>query len=150
MRNTGLGKSLLICSVLASLSIKSYSHHLTAAFDFMQDVELRGKVKRFHWKNPHNYVQIIVTDENGKYTEWNLEVGTPETATRMGWRKDSFKFGDEVTIVIAPMKDGSPVGIVKTATFSDGSTLTSVANKPNASTPVEVLPSLKRAMSNDH
>lgn len=145
MRNRIFFQCMLATLSFSVLSFNALAHHSTAAFDFLQSVELKGKVKRFRWANPHNYVQVIVTGDDGKETEWNLEVGTPATATKMGWSRDSFKYGDEVTIVIAPMKDGSPVGTVKTATLANGTTLTSVANDPNAAAPFEALPTLKRA-----
>lgn len=143
MRNHLYTKWMPALLSFTALSFNALAHHSTSAFDFLQSMELRGTVKRFRMANPHNYIQIIVTGEKGKQTEWSLEVGTPAMATSIGWNRSYFKYGDEVTFVIAPMKDGSPVGKVKAARLSDGTTLTNVAYDLTAAAPFENLPTVK-------
>jgi hypothetical protein len=129
---------------LALISGLASAHHSTAMYDLARSVKLEGVVKSFQWGNPHNYVQLIATGDAGAQVEWSLECGTPVTATLMGWSKDSFKPGDRVSVVIAPSKDGSPNGTVKTATLANGTTLSSVAADAKAASPFDSIPSLKR------
>jgi len=137
-------KSAMGLISVTMISGLAWAHHSTAMYDLTRSVKLDGVVKSFQWGNPHNYVQMIATGEAGEQVEWSLECGTPVTATLMGWSKDSVKPGDHVSMVIAPAKDGSPNGTVKTATLANGTTLSSVAADTRAASPFDSIPSLKR------
>jgi hypothetical protein len=43
--------------------------------------------------------------------------------TNGGWSKGSFKVGDEVTVVLFPVKNGLPLGRIVTATLPNGQVL---------------------------
>lgn len=143
MKLAGLVVPLLIGA--AAFSGPAAAHHSTAAYDFTKSETLEGTVRSFQWANPHNYIQLVVTDAKGAKKEWSIEAGTPATATRQGWNRNVLKPGDKVTVVIAPMRDGSPGGTLRTIRLADGTTLNSVAADPNATSPFERLPELKRA-----
>jgi hypothetical protein len=113
--------------VLMSLGGAASAHHSTAMFDYSKTQTLSGQVRQFQWGNPHCYIQILVPDDQGGATEWSIEGGTPSSMTRMGWSPDSLKPGDKVTLAIAPMRDGSKAGTVKTATLADGKVLNGMA-----------------------
>jgi len=99
------------------------AHHSAAMFDEAKVVELKGTIKEMQWKNPHVWIQVVV-DDHGKPTEWSLEAGSPNTLSRNGWRSTTFKLGDEVTVRLNPMKDGSAAGMFIGAKFgSDGKTI---------------------------
>src|SRR3954470_22342823 len=99
------------------------AHHSAAMFDEAKVVELKGTIKEMQWKNPHVWIQVVV-DDHGKPTEWSLEAGSPNTLSRNGWRSTTFKLGDEVTVRLNPMKDGSAAGMFIGAKFaSDGHTM---------------------------
>ena len=51
---------------------------------------------------------LDVKDANGKVVRWAVETGNPNALLRAGWRKDSLKPGDEVTIEGYLAKDGTP------------------------------------------
>lgn len=129
----------------AALAAPAAAHHSTAAYDFNSSVTIEGTVRSFQWANPHNYIQLTVVDSSGRVREWSIEAGTPATATRHGWTRNTLKPGDKVTLVIAPMRDGSPGGTLRTARLPNGKILESVAADPNATKPFESLPELKRA-----
>ena len=99
------------------------AHHSAAMFDESKVVELKGTIKEMQWKNPHVWIQVVV-DDHGKPTEWSLEAGSPNTLSRNGWRSTTFKSGDEVTVRLNPMKDGSAAGMFIGAKFAtDGKTI---------------------------
>jgi hypothetical protein len=99
------------------------AHHSAAMFDDSKVLELKGTVKEMQWKNPHVWIQVVV-DDKGKPTEWSLEAGSPNTLSRTGWRSTTFKAGDEVTVRLNPMKDGTAAGLFIGAKFaSDGKTV---------------------------
>jgi hypothetical protein len=113
----------LAVALALSVSTPLLAHHSASMFDDAKVVEKKVVVKELQWTNPHVWLQVVV-DENGKKTEWSLEGGSPNTLSRQGWRANSFKAGDEVTVRFNPMKDGSAAGQFIGAKFaSDGKTI---------------------------
>ena len=99
------------------------AHHSSAMFDDAKIVELQGTVKELQWSNPHIWLQLLV-EENGTKKEWSLEGGSPNSLSRLGWRRATFKPGDVVTVRLNPMKDGTAAGAFIGAKFaSDGQTI---------------------------
>jgi hypothetical protein len=99
------------------------AHHSAAMFDDTKVVELHGTVKELQWANPHIWLQVLVPNE-GKMTEWSIEGGSPNSLSRQGWRSTTFRNGDEVTVRIHAMKDGTPAGSFIGARFeADGRTI---------------------------
>ena len=86
-------------------------------------MEFTGTVKEFQWKNPHIWIQVIVKNADGSTKEWSVEGGGPNSLSRNGWRPSTFKAGDQVTMRIHPMRDGSAAGNFVGAKWSDGRTL---------------------------
>jgi hypothetical protein len=112
-----------LVGVAALLSGRATAHHSAAMFDDAKVLELKGTIKEMQWKNPHVWIQVVV-DDRGKTTEWSLEAGSPNTLSRSGWKSTSFKAGDEVTVRLNPMKDGSAAGLFIGAKFAgDGKTI---------------------------
>jgi Family of unknown function (DUF6152) len=96
------------------------AHHSFAMFDMGKDVTLNGTVKSFQWQSPHTWLQVQVADEGGASVEWSLEMGAPGMLYRNGWRQQSAKPGDKITVVIHPLRDGRPGGSVVSAILADG------------------------------
>ena len=99
------------------------AHHSPAAFDRTKEVTLTGVVKEVQWNNPHAWIQVIVTDQKGKQTEWGFECGSPNMMSRTGWTRTTLKTGDKVTVVANPLKDGRPNGSLVRVTLPDGRVL---------------------------
>ena len=57
-------------------------------------------------------------DADGR--EYSIELGSPNSMSRRGWRKTTFLPGDKVTVVINPMRDGAPGGALVYAIDRDG------------------------------
>ncbi len=103
--------------LLGALPLRA--HHSGAMFDDGKTLELTGTVKELQWTNPHIWLQVVV-EENGVKKEWSLEGGSPNSLSRNGWRRTTFKPGDVVTVRLNPMKDGTPAGAFIGAKFMDG------------------------------
>jgi hypothetical protein len=101
-------------------SIPASAHHSFAMFDMTKDVTLTGTVRVFQWTNPHSYIQLMVPDANGKQVEWSLEMGAPMYLYARGWRPGSLKSGMKVVIMLHPLRNGKPGGVVQTVTSADG------------------------------
>jgi hypothetical protein len=106
---------------LASPSL--FAHHGSASFDTSKDVTLTGTVTEWLWANPHCFLRIDVKDESGTVKNWNLELGNPTDIASRGYRRNIFKVGDTVTVVLQAVKNGSPVGRIRTVTLADGNKL---------------------------
>ena len=103
------------------------AHHSTAEFDYSKQLTIEGKVKEVQWTNPHSYIQLLVTGDDGKQLEWSVEIGSPSLNINLGWRKNSVVAGDEVTMLLSPARNGSPYGTLRVLTFADGRELKGVA-----------------------
>ena len=68
---------------------------------------MKGAITRMEWANPHIYFYIDVADTGGATAHWAIEGGAPNTLYRAGWRKDSAKVGDLVTVDGFLARDGS-------------------------------------------
>ena len=70
--------------------------------------------------NPHARFYIDVKDESGNVTNWNIELGPPLVLRRAGWKLDSLKVGDQVTVQGYRAKDGSKMANGSKVTLADG------------------------------
>jgi Family of unknown function (DUF6152) len=79
---------------------RALAHHSFAAeFDITKPVTLTGMVTKIEWTNPHAFLFIDVQDkQTGTVTNWEIEMGSPNGLTRLGWTRSLLKAGDEVTI----------------------------------------------------
>lgn len=108
---------------LGFLPIMALAHHSTAAFDSNKSVTLTGTVTEVHWVNPHTYVDLLVTESNGKKTAWSILSGTPTLNVRNGWKYNDIKKGDKVTVVGFPSRNGDSAAIMAHITLADGRTI---------------------------
>lgn len=114
--------ALAIGGVLAAAPVAA--HHSFAMFDRTKQVTISGTVRTFEWTNPHSWLQVVVPASAGRQaTEYSIELGSPNTMVRQGWRKNTFKPGDRVSVVMYPMRDGSPGGAFVSATNAQGQAL---------------------------
>jgi len=109
--------------LLAALCIgPARAHHSVAAeFDQSKPVTFTGTIQKVAWMNPHIYTHIEVKAADGKTIVYRVEGGPPNTLFRQGWRKDTLKHGDAVTVsgVRAKNPESMNVGMA-TITTVDG------------------------------
>jgi Family of unknown function (DUF6152) len=101
----------------------SYAHHSFAMFDQTRQVTLKGTVREFQWTNPHAFIHLDVPNTDGVKDTWQVELNSPNNLKRQGWKSSSIKPGDQVTLVLNPLKDGSKGGLFVAVTLPDGSVL---------------------------
>jgi hypothetical protein len=95
-------------------------HSFSAEYDADKPVQVAGTVTKVEWMNPHARFYIDVKDDQGNLTNWNIELGPPFILQRLGWRRDSLKIGDQVTVAGYSAKDGSRAANAKKVTLADG------------------------------
>jgi len=116
-------KAVILAGVVASLAAPALAHHSFAMFDREKAVEIAGIVKEYEWTNPHVWIHIMAPDQSGKAVEWSFEMQAIAQDYAAGWRADTVKPGDKVSIVYHPLKDGSRGGQLMNATLPDGKRL---------------------------
>ena len=115
---------LSICLAAALLAAApAFAHHSFAMFDLTKEITLVGTIKEVQFTNPHVWIQILVPDGKGGQTEWSIEAGAPGMLLRTGWKANTLKFGDAVTVVTHPARSGMPNGSLVRITVPDGRTL---------------------------
>jgi hypothetical protein len=73
-------------------------HSFEAEFSRDLPVEITGRVTRVEWMNPHARFYVDVEQEDGSVVNWNFELSSPNVLMRRGWRHDSLREGDIVTV----------------------------------------------------
>ena len=108
---------------LAMIAGPSYAHHSFAMFDNQKQMTLEGTVKEFQWTNPHTWIQLNVRNAQGQVEEWSIEGSSPNGLARRGWKRNTLRPGDKVSVRINPLKNGDKGGSFVSATFADGRVL---------------------------
>jgi hypothetical protein len=128
MRIIAMNVRMLVWSIagLGALLVAAapvFAHHSFAMFDMQKEVTAKGVVKEFQWTNPHSWVQIEIKNDKGATEEWALEALSPNVLSRMGWKRNSLKAGETITVVYHPARDGSHGGHLVNVTLADGTTI---------------------------
>jgi uncharacterized protein DUF6152 len=101
---------ILIGGSLIAMGGAAMAHHSFAMFDTDNQIELEGVVREFKYTSPHTFILLEVKAQDGSTTVWNLEGGTPSALVRDGWSSQSLKPGDELKMMVAPLRSGAPGG----------------------------------------
>jgi hypothetical protein len=115
--------SILSAAVLfAAASVPVAGHHAFGAeFDPNAPIRLQGKVVKLEWVNPHAWIHIEVSKDDGTKEVWMVEGGTPNTLLRRGLTRDSLTFGTELVVDGYQTKDHSlKRANGRDVTFTDG------------------------------
>jgi len=117
------GRLRIIISLGLAVSIFSsplVAHHGGAAYDADKRVTVKGTVTDWLWSNPHCILQLDTPGDGGQVVHWVTETENPSSMIRSGWTKDSFKVGDEISILLVPSKTGGRIGRIVEVTLHDG------------------------------
>src|SRR5436305_13858427 len=99
---------LVATLVLMGAGPLAANHSFSAEFDAAKPITLTGIVTKVEWTNPHVWFYINVKDpKTGEMTNWGAEMGPPHGLQRRGWRQNTMKIGDEVTVAGSLAKNGS-------------------------------------------
>ena len=109
--------------ILAMTLMPLQAHHSTAMFDDQREITVTGTIKEFQYTNPHSWLIIDVTNDDGSVTTWGFEAEGPTTLTRSGIRKSTLPPGTKITITGHPMKDGRSAAAWVVAELEDGTVL---------------------------
>jgi len=113
----------MLAPLLLGVGTPVLAHHSFAMFDQTRQVTLKGTVREFQWTNPHAFLHVQVSAGDGGSETWQVELNSPNNLKRQGWKSGTLKSGDNVTVVLNPLKDGSKGGLFVSITLPDGSVI---------------------------
>ena len=117
-------KLQLVFLLLAGVAIATVplaAHHgRGASFDMQKRLPLKGTVSQVKWQNPHVLIFIDVKDESGKVVTWAFENSNVHTLANQGYNRNTLKLGQEITAIVNPAANGSPLGIIVKVVLADG------------------------------
>jgi hypothetical protein len=118
-------KTSLVGALMVALFVGAASaHHSSAGIDRTKSVTIVGTLKQFSWTNPHSWMEIEVPNDKGGVDAWSVEMTSPAVLVRAGWKSNSVKPGEKVTVVVRPFRNGDPGGLFVSVTLPNGQVLT--------------------------
>ena len=127
-----LGLACGLFAVAVGAAPPALAHHSYAMFDAAKTIEVQGAVKRFLWTNPHSLLVVAVRNPAGEVVDYSFEANGPGYLVRNGWKRESLKPGDMVTVASHPLRDGTLGGDIVEVTFADGHKLSARITVPGA------------------
>src|SRR5262245_44655231 len=118
MKIKAIVSTAAVTVMLMSVKLITAHHSFDAEYDSKKTITLNGYVTKLDWVNPHAFVFIDTKDESGAVKNFKVEMGPPYALTRGGWKRDSVKIGDKITVQNAALaKDGSNAAGSEQTTF---------------------------------
>jgi hypothetical protein len=99
---------IVVAALFALMAWPIMAHHSGTMFDKDNPQTYTGVVKEFQYTNPHSWLIVDITNEDGSVTTWGFEAEGPSRIRQSGIRKGDFPPGAEIEITGYPMKDGRP------------------------------------------
>ena len=116
-------KTSVLVGIALTAAAPAWAHHSFAMFDRDKAANVNGVVKEYEWTNPHVWIHVMMPDAQGTPREWSFEMQSVQQDAAAGWRPDSVKPGDMVSIEYHPLKDGSRGGQLMSAILANGQRL---------------------------
>jgi hypothetical protein len=110
-----VGTALWLVSPAVTLA-----HHGVANFDLNTEITITGTVTRIAFVNPHSWLYLDATAEDGRVTAWRCELRGATVLRRSGWSPEMFAPGTAITITGSPDRFESNTCYLGTAVFADG------------------------------
>ena len=95
-------------------------HSFMAEFDQLKPMTVTGVVTKIEWQNPHAFFYLEAKDESGRLVKWSFQTATPNALTNRGWKRESVKVGDQVTVQGYLARHGSNFAAARSVLMPNG------------------------------
>lgn len=110
------GVALALCA-----GVPASAHHSFAPYEPDVQFQLDGVVTKYEWMNPHVYIELDAADDRGEMKHWLIECANPGILNRVGWKWNMVEVGDEISVIVSPLRNGEPGALLKAIRLPDGS-----------------------------
>ena len=115
--------AMMAGALLVGVVAPAAAHHSPVMFDMTKSVTIEGTVAEFSWTNPHSSIQLDVPNAAGAMERWGVEMGSPNSMVKAGWKSTILKPGDHVSVTVRPLKSGERGGMFVSIKLADGRVL---------------------------
>jgi uncharacterized protein DUF6152 len=136
------------CALIA-IAANVSAHHGFGNFDQNAEVTIKGTVTGVDFVNPHSWLYLTITKEEGQTANWRCEMRAATVLRRSGWSPEMFKKGDVVTITGAPDRNDPNSCYLSTIVFADGSSADRYGQLAKAPAPVQPVTRASRLPSGE-
>ena len=118
-------REMIVVGVALALltGVRVHGHHSGSTLFSQTTSTLKGSVAKWLWSNPHCLLTVDVKGDDGQVVSWLIELQAPNTIYPAGYRINTFKPGDPVTVAVHAVTNGRPYARVVSVTLADGKTL---------------------------
>ncbi len=149
--NADMMRKYIVIATLACAPALAAAHHSTRAFyDRDASAQIEGVITSVFWRNPHVGLTLLVSDEQGREEQWELEGGTINTLRRRGYEESTFAIGAHVRVAGAPSSRGLNALFVTNMLLPNGreAIFTDQPSPPLWTTPVQAGESVRPGARN--
>jgi hypothetical protein len=112
--------SIVLFSSLLLIGTTQAHHSLVGEFDTEVNFALRGTITKVEWTNPHIWIYLDASRDEGPVEKWECEMGSPNQLFRQGWKKEDLPVGTVIRTQANPARDGSNTCSTRRITLDDG------------------------------
>src|SRR5260370_40291785 len=113
--------TMAMVGVLVAVHPAAAHHAFGSEFDANAPVLLKGKIAKIEWVNPHTWIHVEITKEDGTKEVWMVEGGSPNTLLRRGANNNTFPVGTDIVVDGYQARDHSEKRAnARNVTFPDG------------------------------
>ena len=109
-----------LIAFLVAAGPPAFAHHSFAPYEPDVQITFTGIVTDFQWTNPHVYIEMDVRGAEGETKRWLIEGANPGILNRVGWKWNMIKEGDEISVIVSPLRNGEPAALLKAVRLPDG------------------------------
>ena len=96
---------LFIIAATLLAATAAYAHHsYGATYDTSKEVQVKGKLMQFVFRNPHSFVHVKAPDEKGLQQRWAVEWAGTSQLDSAGVKRDTLRVGDDIVVVGRPSR----------------------------------------------
>lgn len=116
-----MNRQLIVAALLLSIAAATPAHHSVAVhYDLKTEDSVDGVITRVVWRNPHSYMELDVTNEDGEIEHWHIEMGTKNTMVRRSIDLSQLEIGENVTVIGVMHRQTPQLMYFRACVFADG------------------------------